>query len=183
MSVTDFGFLAFLIGAGLAQAQTIGWQEAVARLAGERTKAETCVRLLKQYGDKAAVSHGELTYGEAKGDVDGVIEGLKTALTENDPPDSLPDLEARLQQGVKGRDAVCAQAKELMPKTSGEKGLITDLVSGTVGPLIEAVKEIYLDYRKDVRDAREQDLLTRMTIQNQLEATKWPAFDTIAAPH
>ena len=36
-----------------AFAEEIGWQEAVARLAYERTKAETCVKELKKYGDKA----------------------------------------------------------------------------------------------------------------------------------
>jgi hypothetical protein len=169
--------LAFLVGSGLAQAQQpIGWQEAVARLAGERTKAEACVRLLKQYGDKAAVSQGELTYADAKGDVDGVIAGLIVALAKEKEPESLPDLETRLQQGVKGREAVCDQATALMPQTNGEKDFVTDLVSGAIGPVIDALKEIYLKHR-------EQDLLTRTTIQNQLEATKWPAFDTIAAPH
>src|SRR6187397_77678 len=109
--------VACLAGGGLAQAaEPIGWQEAVARLAGERTKAETCARLLKQYGDKAAVSQGELTYGDAKGDTDAVIAGLIVALAKSDPPDSLPDLEARLQRGVKGRETVCAQAEPLVPK-------------------------------------------------------------------
>ena len=170
--------LAFLVGPAQA-AEPIGWQEAVARLAGERTKAETCARLLKQYGDPAAVGQGELTYGDAKGDVDAVIAGLTVALVKDDQPDSLPDLEARLQQGVKGRETVCAQATPLVPKTSGQKDFIADLVAGPLEPLIGAVKEIYLNYRKDVR---EQDLLTRITIQNQLEATKWPAFADIAAP-
>ena len=136
---------------GPAQAaEPIGWQEAVARLAGERTKAETCARLLKQYGDPAAIGQGELTYGDAKGDVDAVIAGLTVALVKDDQPTSLPDLEARLQQGVKGRETVCAQATPLVPKTSGEKGFITDLVSGALEPLIGAVKEIYLNYRKGV---------------------------------
>ena len=41
-----------------AFAEEIGWQEAVARLAYERTKAETCVKELKKYGDKAADKPG-----------------------------------------------------------------------------------------------------------------------------
>jgi hypothetical protein len=90
--------LAFLAaGAGLAQAQQpIGWQEAVARLAGERTKAEACVRLLKQYGDKAAIGQGELTYADAKGDVDAVIVGLIVPPAKGKVPGSLPDLETDL---------------------------------------------------------------------------------------
>jgi hypothetical protein len=151
--------VACLAGGGLAQAaEPIGWQEAVARLAGERTKAETCARLLKQYGDKAAVSQGELTYGDAKGEVDAVIAGLSIALVKDDPPDSLPGLQSLLQQGVKGRETVCAQANQLVPKTSDQKGFIADLVAGPIEPLIGAVKEIGLNYRKEVR---EQDILTR----------------------
>ena len=65
-----------------------------------------------------------------------------------------------------------------MPQTSGQRGVIVDLVSGALEPLIGAVKEIWLNYRKEVR---EQDLLTRTTIQTQLEATKWPAFADISS--
>jgi hypothetical protein len=178
MRILGFGLcvLTSFLGCIVAQAQDIGWQEAVARLAGERTKAETCGRLLKQYGDKAAVSQGELTYAEAKGDIDAVIAGLIVALAKADPPDSLPDLEARLQQGVKGREAVCAQAEPLVPKTSGQKDVIADLVSGALEPLIGAVKELWIHYSEK---AGEQDLLIRTTIQTQLEATKWPAFAEI----
>ena len=62
-----------------------------------------------------------------------------------------------------------------MPDTTGEKNVIADLVAGALVPLIDAVKEIYLD-------AEEADRLTRLTIQNQLEATKWPAFAEIHRP-
>ena len=36
--------------------ENINWQEAIARLAGERTKAETCVSLLKRHGNDAQIS-------------------------------------------------------------------------------------------------------------------------------
>ena len=164
--------LALLISPGLVQAASIGWQEAVARLAHERTRAVTCTRALKQYGDEAAKRQGALAYGEAKAEIDAVIAGLVVALAKRQEPASLPDLEARLQRGVNGREALCAAAVPLLPDTSGEKNIIVDLVSGALGPLIEAVKEIYLDHRQ-------ADQLTRMTIQTQLEATTWPAFDAI----
>jgi hypothetical protein len=61
-----------------------------------------------------------------------------------------------------------------VPDATGEKNVVADLVAGALGPMIEAVKEIYLD-------AQEADRLTRLTIQNQLEATKWPAFAEIAS--
>jgi hypothetical protein len=50
--------------------------DAVARLARKRTPAETCVGLLKKYGDKAAQARGAIAYGEAKADYDEVIAGL-----------------------------------------------------------------------------------------------------------
>lgn len=151
------------------QAEGIGWQEAVARLAGERTRAETCGRLLKAYGDQEAISGGERTYGDAKAEVDAVIAGLIVALAKDEEPTTLPDLETRLERGVKGRENLCKQVEPLVPDTTGERNVIVDLVAGALKPLIEAVKEIYLE-------AEEADRLARLTIQNQLEATKWPAF-------
>jgi hypothetical protein len=164
--------MACLGGAGIAQAETIGWQEAVARLAAERTRAETCARLLKRHGDAAAVSQGDQAYGEAKAEVDAVIAGLVVALAQDEEPVSLPDLEARLQRGVTGRERFCEQVEPLVPRTSGEKNVIIPLVVAALPPLIQAVQAIYLDYRAE-------DRLTRKTIQTQLEATSWPAFASI----
>jgi hypothetical protein len=82
-----------------AFAEEIGWQEAVARLAYERTKAETCVKELKKYGDKAAISRGKDAYNDAKAEYDAIIQGLTVALARKGEPASLPDLEARLQRG------------------------------------------------------------------------------------
>ena len=176
MRILGCGFcvLAFLVACGLAQAEAIGWQEAVARLAHERTRAETCVRLLKTYGDEVALSRGDLTYGEAKAEVDAVIAGLIVALAKDAEPQSLPDLETRLEVGIKGRETLCEQVKPLVPDATGEKNVIADLMGGALEPLIAAAKEIYLA-------AGEADRLTRLTIQNQLEATKWPAFADIAS--
>ena len=78
----------------------IGWQEAVARLAGERTRAEACAGLLRRYGDEAAKAQGQVAYGEAKAEVDGVIAGLTVALARHAEPASLPDLEGRLGREV-----------------------------------------------------------------------------------
>jgi hypothetical protein len=156
----------------LVQAAPIGWQEAVARLAYERTRAVTCARALHQYGDDAATARGALTYGEAKAEMDAVIAGLVVALAQGEEPTSLPDLDARLRRGVRGREAFCTAVLPLLPDASGVKSVVTDLVSGALESLIEAVKEIYLHHRK-------ADRLTRATIQTQLEATTWPVFDVI----
>jgi hypothetical protein len=52
--------LAVWIVSAAALAADTGWQEAVARLAYERTRAETCVKALKTYGDQAAIKRGEI---------------------------------------------------------------------------------------------------------------------------
>jgi hypothetical protein len=61
--------LPVLLGlSGYGFSQTISWPEAVAQLAGERAKAETCVALVKKYGDDAQIGRGQLTYTSAKAD-------------------------------------------------------------------------------------------------------------------
>jgi hypothetical protein len=157
-----------------AFAEEIGWQEAVARLAYERTKAETCVKELKKYGDKdkAAVSRGEDAYNDAKAEYDGIIQGLIVALARASEPASLPDLEARMQRGFDTRDAFCKSVQPLIPSTGGQRSPITDIVGGVVGPVIDAIKAIYLRGKDD-------DALMRKTIETQLEATSWPAFASI----
>jgi hypothetical protein len=67
---------------GISRAADISWPEAVGRLAGERTKAETCAAVLKGYGDKRQIFQGQMAYGEAKANFDGVIAELVTALTD-----------------------------------------------------------------------------------------------------
>ena len=46
-------------------------------------------------------------------EIDTVIAGLVVALARGQAPASLPDFEARLQRGVKGREAFCAAAVPL----------------------------------------------------------------------
>jgi hypothetical protein len=161
-----------LVGTPL-HAQEINWQEAVARLARERTLAETCVVLLKRYGDKAAQDRGSVAYGEAKAEYDAVVSGLVVALARKAQPESLPDLQVRLQRGFDKREVFCRSVEPLLPKTQGEKSPITDIVGGAVKPVIDAIVAIWSRTRDD-------DALMRKTIQTQLEATSWPAFDKVA---
>ncbi len=168
--------LAAVLAVGMisaAFAEEIGWQEAVARLAYERTKAETCVKELKKYGDKAPISRGEDAYNDAKAEYDAIIQGLTVALARKGEPASLPDLEARLQRGFDEREAFCKSVQPLIPSTVGQKSPIADIIGGLVGPVIDAIKAIYLRGRDD-------DALMRKTIETQLEATSWPAFASIA---
>jgi len=154
-------------------AQGINWQEAVARLAQERTQAETCARLLKKHGAAAAVDRGALAYGEAKAEYDGVIAGLVVALAQKRQPASLADLEERLRRGFEKRDAFCRSVQALLPPAAaGEKGVIDGIVKGAIGPIIQAIQAIWMRYKDD-------DALTRQTIQTQLEATAWPDFAAV----
>jgi hypothetical protein len=167
-------FLTVVVAGTALHAQEINWQEAVARLARERTQVETCVIVLKKYGDPTARDRGALTYGVAKAEYDGIISGLSVALARKEQPASLPDLQSRLQRGFEKREAFCQSAQSFMPQGNreGDKGPIEEIVSGAVGPLIQAVQAIYLR-------AKDDDLLTRKTIQTQLEATSWPAFISV----
>ena len=113
-----------------------------------------------------------LTYGEAKAEYDGVIAGLVVALARKGQPESLPDLQDRLQRGFDKREAFCRSVLPLVPPTAGERGPIADLVSGAVKPLIDAVVAIWSRTRDD-------DALMRKTIQSQLEGTSWLAFESM----
>ncbi len=56
-------------------------------------------RLLKPHGDPAALSRGELAYGEAKAEVDAVIGALIVALAKDEEPAILPDVEKGMSAG------------------------------------------------------------------------------------
>jgi hypothetical protein len=66
-----------LTSSATSQPATISsWPDAVAQLAGQRANAETCVSLVKKYGNDAQIARGQLTYTSAKADADAAIAGL-----------------------------------------------------------------------------------------------------------
>jgi hypothetical protein len=162
-----------LLVPAVVRAQPMRWPEAVAALAGERTRAETCVRLLKRHagGDTAALSRGELAYAEAQADVDAVIAGLTVVLAERGTPPDLPDLEARLTRGVRARETF-QQVTPLVPEDPGTRNVLVQLGGVVLPLLLEGVGALYTS-------VTEQDRLGRQTIQTQLEATKRSAFADI----
>jgi hypothetical protein len=166
-----FVLVALLLVPAVVQAQTMRWPEAVAVLAAERTRAETCGRLLKRQAgtDTAALSRGALAYDHARADVDGVIAGLIVVLAQRGTPRDLADLEAQLTQGVQAREAFCTQAIALVPPDPGTRNLVVELVGAFVKPLVDAVVTVYTL-------KTEEDRLLRQTIQTQLEATTWAPF-------
>jgi hypothetical protein len=158
----------------MTHGSAIGWQEAVARLARERTLAETAARLLKEHGGATAVAAGALAYADAKAEYDGIIAGLIVALARGAKPASLPDLEQRLRRGFAKREAFCREVVHLLPPARpGARGWIEEAVKGAIGPLVDALKTIWLRSRDD-------SALMRKTIQTQIEATAWPDFAAIS---
>jgi hypothetical protein len=168
-----------IICTGIGRAAVgIGWPEAVGRLAGERSKAEMCVGLLKGHGNNEEVARGRLAYGMAKADFDTVIAELTTALAEGAKPKGLPSLEASLQRGASGLVTLCKTVDGLLPATSGQKSWLGDAlkeaIEQLIKPLLEAISTIYNNFRSE-------KAMIRATIQTQLEAARWPEFDEVKA--
>jgi hypothetical protein len=168
-----------LTGSVIAQPAAISWSDAVGQIAGERAKAETCVALMKKYGDGAERARGEITYTSAKADFDSVIAGLIVALSAGQTPASLSNLQGKLSSGASGLAGFCGTVLDLLPKTAGqtEKGVMIDIAKmipfeQLFKMLSEGVSALYTNHRSD-------DALTRKTIQTQLEAARWPAFSEV----
>jgi hypothetical protein len=170
-------FISITPGIGGA-ADDIRWPEAVGRLAGAKSKAETCAAVLNGHGDKQQISRGQLAYGEAKAKFDAVNARLITALPEGGAPQSLPRLETDLNDGAAGLGEFCQSAHDLLPITQGRKDGFADIAKGAIQPVIDALSEgvaaLYNNHRKD-------DALTIETIKTQLEAAKWPNFAEVKA--
>jgi hypothetical protein len=159
--------------AAVGQPAPIGWPEAVARLAAERTRAMSCAARARTL-DAATAERFGATYTEAKAEIDGVIAGLAVVLTQGGgQPAALPDLEQRMAAGFAGRKHFCEAVLARLPAQEGERSLVTELVSGVAKPLIEAVVDLY-------KYGSEANRLRRDTIRAQVEATQWPAFADIA---
>jgi hypothetical protein len=155
----------------------INWQDAVAILAEERTRAETAAALLKKYGDPATIDRLSIRYNSAKATYDGVIGALIVALAQKKDPESLEDLQGRLREGFADRQTFSNDVSRLLPPTMHQKGdpvadMIEAAVKGLVGPVLDAIKSIWFRVRDD-------NALMRKTIETQLNATHWPDFASV----
>ena len=155
------------------------WADAVAELAGVRTKAETSAARLKKFGDSGHIALGEEIYADAKGEADAVIAGLIVALSAKGKPQSLSSLQERVERAVTGLARLRELANSQLPKMEGTKESgVGDILKGAIEqllkPLSDAVAAIYNNYRAD-------NELTRKTIQTQLEAAHWPDFAQVKA--
>ena len=153
-------------------AGSIGWQEAITRLAGEKTRAETAAGLIKRLGDAAAVTKAELGYGEAKAEIDAVIAGLGVALADGRRPASQPDLEASLARAEVTRRELGRTATALAQARPGTKSLVVDLLVAVLPALVEAVASL-------AEACLGQDRLRRESIRTQLEAQRWRDFSAL----
>ena len=166
------------------QPATMTWPDAVAQLTAQRTRAETCVALLKKYGDKEQVARGQLTYANAKADADAVIAGLITALSLGQKPASLSSLQASLSSSVSGLAGLLSTVGKLVPDTSRQKGSadkgLAEILTSIV-PIEQLLKMLSAGVSALYNSYRAKDALTRETIKTQLEATRWPAFSEIKA--
>jgi hypothetical protein len=86
----------------IGQPAAISRPDAVSQIAGERAKAETCVGLMKKYGDDEQKARGQITYTDAKADFNAVVAGLIVALSVGQTPASLSSLQAKLSSGESG---------------------------------------------------------------------------------
>ena len=146
------------------------WADAVAQLAGARTKAETSVAILKKFGDSGHLARGQLIYSDAKAEADAVIAGLIVALSAKGKPEKLSSLQERVERAVTGLAKLRNMAESQLPKLEGTKEF-SDILKGAIEqlqkPLTDAVVALYNNFRAD-------NELTRKTIQTQLEAARWP---------
>ena len=124
--------------------------------------------------DAATAERLGVTYTEAKAEIDGVIAGLATVLTQGGgQPTALPDLEQRMAAGFAGRKRFCEEVLAHLPAQEGERSLVSELISGIAKPLIEAVAGLY-------KYGSETNRLRRDTIRAQVEATRWANYADIA---
>ena len=154
------------------------WADAVAQLAGARTKAETSVAILKKFGDSGHLARGQLIYSDAKAEADAVIAGLIVALSAKGKPEKLSSLQERVERAVTGLAKLRNMAESQLPKLEGTKEFICDILKGAIEqlqkPLTDAVVALYNNFRAD-------NELTRKAIQTQLEAARWPDFAEVKA--
>lgn len=166
--------LLLLLAMPAAAEEAVDWQAAVGRLAAERTRAETCVRIFKGLvgADAAARARGDLAYSAAKAEMDGVIARLAVAIGQDEAVRDPAGFEARLAQALAQRDAFCETTLALVPPEAPTKDVWGSVLSAVIEGTIGAAVDIYLQ-------GRELDADTRDTLRIQVENERWPAFSAV----
>ena len=121
---------------------------------------------------------GSIGLRRGEGEFRWIIAGLVSALTEGEAPQSLPSLETEPEHGATSLENFCKMVSDLLPSTSGHKGVLADIAKAAIQPATDALSEgvaaLYNNHRKD-------NALTIETIKTQLEAAKWPNFAEVKA--
>lgn len=128
----------FFIGVAVGQTTT-GWPDTTRLLTHEKSQAKACVALLKSVGDKPALVEGQIAYESAKEASDGAIAGLTTVLVEGGRPEQFTSIQADMEEAGRGLKIVCNSAIKAARGAAGTKGLISEIVSEAVKPLIDAL--------------------------------------------
>jgi hypothetical protein len=171
---TSLALFFSLVSLSSAPAQTtVGWPDTIDLLTEEQTQAQACVRLLKNAGDENAVREGRIAYDAARAAADGVIAGFTAAVVEGYKPENLPRIQANLERAGAGLQEVCNDAVQAARAASGKRGLISQIVTAAVGPVVDALKSaVGALWTRHV----ETDKLEIETIKSELWAAKWPDF-------
>jgi hypothetical protein len=165
------------VAAYAAQTASVGWPEMTDSLTQLRSRAQSCVEVLKSGSDKAAILAGRITYGDAKAAADGVIAGLTTTLVQGGKPATLPNVRANVEKAGVGLKEVCDAAVKTASAAPGTKGVIDTILAAPLEPIITAISSgIAALWMRHV----ETDKLELETIKTQLEAAKWPNFGDVA---
>jgi hypothetical protein len=176
-SLISLSFVLAAAGTVAADTTSLGWPQTIELLTQERSQAETCVELLKSTGDRAAIATGRVTYGAAKAQADGVVAGLTTTLIEGGKPESLPKVQANLENAGAGLKEICDAAVKAASSSGGTKGVVEEIAKAAIEPVVDAIKSAAgALWTRHV----EKDALELLTIKTQLEAAKWRDFGDIA---
>ncbi len=88
-------------------------------------------------------------------------------------PEDLPATQANLEKAGAGLQEFCEKAVKAASSASGTKGVVEDIIKGTIAPVVDGIKSAAgVLWTRHV----EKDLLEQQMIRSELEAAKWPDF-------
>lgn len=165
--------VALLLAAPAQAAEPVDWQLTIAKLAAERTLAHNCVSVFKQVvDDPGARASGQLTYGQAKAEMDALITQLQVALIEGMSLANVDVLEGRMGDALAKRDQVCDLAIAAVPPddrtTKSVEAIVGAVIEGTIGAVVDLII-----HRDTLDEARRENL--RLELDDQI----WPAFGAV----
>ncbi len=149
--------------------EEVAWQQQVAALAAERTRAETAAGIIRRLGGPGDLAMAEIEYGDGRAEVEAVVAALTVALEQGKGADDLADLESRLSRAVAAREALARRAVALAAGAGTRSALIDLLAPEAIKVLVAALGGLW-------RRRADRDAAARATIAARLEAARWPPF-------